>query len=136
MRIVKTIGLFLTIIAICLQFSSCIKKESSSNDFIIKVDSIKAPDSVSSGTSFDIEFFGTIGFDGCNGFKTFNKVDKKNDIVIEAVGTYHSSSGTCPPQLVLLDGQKLNLIIVLPGTYRIIIKEPEDFSIVEEITVI
>jgi hypothetical protein len=106
----------------------------SSSDFLIKVDSINVPKSVNSETPFDIEFFGTIGFDGCTEFKTFNQIYDNNDITIEAWGTYNNQT-KCPTVMVSLDGQKLNLTIYSRGVYTILIREPDSFSIVRQITV-
>jgi hypothetical protein len=135
MKNVRSSAWFLVAIITCLLFLSCKNELSSSSDFLIRVDSVRAPLSVSSGTSFDVEFFGTVGYDECNSFKTFNKVNNNNKIIIEAWGTYDKTDGTCLPGLVLLDGQKLNLTIEFPGTYNIVIKEPENFVIIRQITV-
>lgn len=114
---------------------SCHNDKDTSNDFMITVDSIKVPDTISSATPFDIEFFGTIGFDGCFSFKTFNLINKENDIIIETWGTYNTKNGICPTEMVSLDGQKLRLTIPLPGKYRIVINEPASYSLVKQITV-
>jgi hypothetical protein len=121
----------ITFSIICL---SCHNDLSSSSDFLIKVDSINVPKSVNSETPFDIEFFGTIGFDGCTEFKTFNQIYDNNDITIEAWGTYNNQT-KCPTVMVSLDGQKLNLTIYSRGVYTILIREPDSFSIVRQITV-
>jgi hypothetical protein len=125
----------LCIITICLNFLSCHKNSSESSDFLIKVDSIKAPNEISSGTAFDIVFYGTIGFNGCVSFKTFNRIDKKMDITIEAVGNYKDINGTCPDVLVSLDGRKFNITINIPGIYRIVIKEPDNLLLVKQVIV-
>jgi hypothetical protein len=101
---------------------------------MIKVDSFKVADTVTSATPFDVEFYGTIGRNGCYSFKTFNQIVKGNDISIEVWGTF-DYTGSCPEALVSLDGIKLKLTIPFPGTYRIIIKEPENYSLVKQITV-
>lgn len=93
-------------------------------DFLIKIDSIHLPDSIQSNTPFDIAFFGTIGFDGCHSFKTFNTVLNNNNITIEVMGTFDNKAETCPTAIVSLDGRKLTLTITYPGVYNIRIKEP------------
>jgi hypothetical protein len=131
---ISVLGL-IPVIAICLSFLSCHNNLDTSSDFIIRVDSVKIPNAVSSTTPFDIVFFGTIGFNCCYSFKTFNRVVKDNDIKIEAWGTLDYKEGKCPEGLVSLNGQILKLTIPLTGTYRIVIKEPEDYTLVKQITV-
>lgn len=131
---ISALGL-LSVIAIGLSILSCHIDSDNSSDFIIRVDSVKIPDTVSSATPFDIVFFGTIGFNSCYSFKTFNRVVKDNDIKIQAWGTLDYKEGKCPEGLVSLNGQILKLTIPLPGTYRIVIKEPEDYTLVKQITV-
>jgi len=131
---VSALGL-LSIIVIGLSLLSCHNDSENSNDFIIRVDSVKIPYVVSSATPFDIVFYGTIGFNSCYSFKTFNRAITDNDIKIEAWGTLDYIEGKCPEGLVSLNGQILTLTIPLPGTYRIVIKEPEDYTLVKQITV-
>jgi hypothetical protein len=124
-----------TINAFCLIFFSCSNDLTSNSDFMIHVDSIRVPETVSQTESFDIEFFGVIGFNGCYSFKTFNRVIKGNEITIEAFGTIDDKRGVCPDALVTLDGKKLATTITIPGTYQIIIKEPDSFSLIKQIIV-
>jgi hypothetical protein len=128
---VKVSVLLLTI----LSLASCNKDLSTSSDFLIKVDSIKVPDTVTSSIPFEIEFFGTISYNGCVSFKTFNTVMNNKDITIEAWATYQKNVITCPDVMVYLDGQKLNLTISFPGSYHIIIKGPGGAGISRQITV-
>jgi hypothetical protein len=135
MHYVKSlIGIFL-ITGICLIFYSCSNDLSSTSDFMIQVDSIRVPEVVSQAKPFDIEFFGVIGFNGCYSFKTFNRVIKGNEITIQAFGSIDEKSRICPDALVTLDGKKLSTTIALPGTYQIIIKEPDSFSLIKQIIV-
>ena len=138
MKILKksTCSLSLVIvIVIFIGLLSCHVDSSSSNDFLVQVDSFKVADAVTSATPFNVDFYGTIGLNGCYSFKTFNQVVKGNDITIEVWGTFDYKTGSCPEELVSLNGIKLNLTIPFPGAYRIIIKEPAGYSLVRQITV-
>ena len=123
----------LTVCAACIMLFSCNLDQSSNNDFLIKVDSIHAPDTVVANSTFDVVFFGTIGFDECTSFKTFNRTDSNNDIDIEAWGTYNSTSAVCPPAMITLDGQKLSMSIPFPGVYRLLIQDPGAITLVKQI---
>jgi len=135
MNHVKSLVSIFTVTGFCLIFFSCRNDLSSNSDFLIHVDSIRVPETVIQAKSFDIEFFGVIGFNGCYSFKTFNRVVKGNEITIEAFGTLDEKSGVCPDVLVTLDGIKLSSTINLPGIYQIIIKEPDSFTLIKQIIV-
>ena len=134
MKIRTSISL-LTAFAACIMLFSCHLDQNGNNDFLIKVDSIHAPDTVDSNTAFDIVFFGTIGFDECTSFKSFNQTKDNNDVDIEAWGTYDSTPAVCPPALITLDGQKLSMSLPFPGVYRILIKDPGPITLVKKIVV-
>jgi len=138
LKTLKRISSLLTLVTVIVIFVGLLSSHDnsdSSNDFIVKVDSFKVADTVTSAAPFDVMFYGTIGRNGCYSFKTFNQVLKGNDISIEVWGTFDYKTGSCPDELVSLDGIKLNLTIPFPGTYRIIVKEPADYSLVKQITV-
>jgi hypothetical protein len=134
MRIIKTVLLLLMILTLGFLLRSCLGEPYTYEDYLIKVDSIHIPGTILSRTPFDIEFFGTVGFDGCHSFKTFNQTSKDNDINIEVLGKYESN-GTCPAVLVTLNGQKLNMTLNLQGIYNIKIQQPDNSSFVRQITV-
>jgi hypothetical protein len=118
-----------------ISLSACQNKPETTTDFLIKVDSIHCPDTVMANAKFDIVFYGTVGFNGCTSFKTFNqKFDDKN-ITIETWGTYENFNGTCPDVLVSLDGQKLSMTLPFAGTYKIKIKEPDNYLLYKFIKV-
>lgn len=127
--------LLLIIPGILFTISACVDKLKSQNDFLIPVDSVQIPEVITANTPFDIKFFGTIGANGCHSFKTFNRTIKKNEIIIEAWGTFDDKEADCPQVMVTLDGQILNMTIPNPGIYLIRISEPYDFVLVKQITV-
>jgi len=135
MKTFKSVLLFMMIITLCFFLNSCLKEQSIYSDFLIKVDSIHVRDTLASAVPFDIEFFGTVGLDGCHIFKVFNQTIKANEITIGAWGTYENKNGTCPTVIVYLDGQKLNMTIPLTGIYNITILEPDNSYLVRRIVV-
>jgi hypothetical protein len=56
----------------------------------------------SKNTPFDIEFFGTIGTDGCHSFGEFYQTFTNNDIMIETCGNYDYKVRICPTVMVYL----------------------------------
>jgi hypothetical protein len=135
MKICKSLFLFIMIITICFIISSCLSDSYTHEEFLIKVDSIHLADTTTSNTPFDIEFFGTIGWDGCYSFSGFNQTFNNNDIIIEALGSYDNKDRKCPSVMVSLDGHKLNATIPHPGIYNIKVAQPDNSSLVKQITV-
>lgn len=135
MRLMKTGLLFMILMASGLLLRSCLDDPYIYQDYMIKVDSIHIPDPVTVNIPFDIEFFGTVGFDGCHSFKTFSQTVENNFITINTWGTYENKNGVCPTVMVYLDGQKLNMTFNVAGTYNIIIGQPDNSTFMRQITV-
>jgi hypothetical protein len=136
MKTISTYVRFLSVIALFISLLSCRNDlNNNTTDFLILVDSIKAPDTVRYLASFDIDFFGTVGFNTSNKFISFNVIKKDNDISIETWGTSDYKPGQCSDTLITLDGQKLHLTLPSPGVYKITVIEPLDFTLVKQITV-
>ena len=134
----KTIQSFFKVLIIMTLYSvliSCHSDPYSLDTFLIKVDSIHVPMVITSNTSFDIDFFGTIGGDGCYSFGEFLQTFINNDIMIEARGNYDSKAKVCPTVMVYLTGHKMNLTIPASGIYYLRIKLPDNKYLVKQITV-
>jgi hypothetical protein len=104
-------------------------------EFLVAVDSIHAPDTVNSNIPFEIEFFGTIGWDGCYFFSKFNQVMSGEDLQIEAWAIYDNHDRVCSSTEVSLDGQKMTATIPTPGTYRIKVSQPYYTHLIKQIIV-
>lgn len=135
MKLYKSLFLFIMSMTVCFITSSCLNDTYTHNEFIIKVDSIHFPDTVKSNTPFDIEFFGTIGWDGCYSFSRFYQIINNNDIIVEAWGNYDNKDRKCPAVMVYFDGQKLNATIPVGGIHYIKVTQPDNSSLVRQITV-
>jgi hypothetical protein len=131
----KSAVVLLSVCVILIPAYSCLKGPFTSSDFMIKVDSIHVADTVSSNAPFSVDFFGTIGFDGCFSFKTFKKNIQDSVISVEAWGSYEKMDGQCPSELVTLQDRKLSLSLPIPGNYRLIVKEPDYSELVKRIKV-
>lgn len=123
-----------------LLFTSCERKPDYEPDyepayeaFLIKVDKIEIPNSLSSNVPFDISFFGIIG-DGCYSFLKFEKSKSNNEILISVWGNHYIGPNPCTAILINLR-EKLNYIIETPGVYLIKIKQPDNTYLEKQITV-
>ena len=132
---VKSYILIFLVVTVCVKLISCNNDFSSTNDYLIGVDSINAPDSVLSDKPFDIVFFGIAGLNTCQKFKTFNISYNYKDVNIEAWGTDDSNGNPCGEGIVYLNGQIVTLSLFPPGQYRIIVNEPGNITLVKKIIV-
>lgn len=135
MKIYKPLIKLLSLIMFSSFLQSCHLNSYEAGTFLIKVDSIHVPDPIVSNTPFDIDFFGTIAGDGCHRFEYFQNSIIDNEISIEAWGYFDNRAGACPTVMVYLDGQKLSVTVPSPGIYTIIINQPDNTSLVKQITV-
>ncbi len=135
MKIIKPFFKFLPLITLVCFLLSCHGGPYKVESFLIKVDSIHVPIALISNTPFDIDFFGTIGTDGCHSFVGFNHTLNNQEIMIEAMGSYDYQADLCPTVMVYLNGHKLNMTVPIPGIYIIKIKQPDNTSLLKEITV-
>jgi len=128
---------FLLFLFTALSFGSfsCQKDQGGNNDFLIPIDSIRVPSELKQGESFNIQFYGVIGFSDCYSFKTFNRTLRGNIMTIECYGTFTDNKGKCTDRLVTMDGIFMNMTINVPGIYSIMVKEPGSFTLVEQIEI-
>jgi hypothetical protein len=120
-----------------LLFTSCEPKpdyQPPYEPFLIKVDKIEVPISLSSNVAFDISFFGIIG-NGCDSFLKFEKSQSNNEILISVWGNHYIGPNPCTDILMNLR-EKLNYIIGSPGVYVIKVKQPDDTYLEKQITIV
>jgi hypothetical protein len=115
-------------------FESCNHKPDY-RSFLIKVDSIHIPDTLTANSPFDIDFFGTIGVDGCHSFSDFNIQQDNTDLLIEVWGKLDLKAAACPTVMVYLTGQTITCTFPDAGNYNIKIKQPDNTFLVKPITI-
>lgn len=98
------------------------------------VDSISLPDTINVGEYLTIEFFGTIGPDGCFSFSHFKTVFSQSKIAIEVWGK-NSGESACSDVMVYLDGTTLQIEKMETGTYDVEILQP-DGSVLNKLVVV
>ncbi|MCJ7446201.1 MAG: hypothetical protein MUO72_00760 [Bacteroidales bacterium] len=125
---------FTLLFLFCIHLNSC-DRGRDYYQFLIKVDSIQVPKTITSGIPFDITFFGTIGGNGCYSFSNFNQTLTDNEIMIEAWGKVDAKAFVCPTVMVYLNGHKATVTIQTPGTYILKIKQPGNKYLERQITI-
>jgi hypothetical protein len=113
---------------------SC-EKEKGVQYFLINVDSLQFTNAAVANEPFDINFFGTIGGNGCVSFSSFNVSRDNSDIIIEAWGKAETNVTACPTVMVYLTGHKVAYTVQYPGNYNIKVKQPDNSFLVRQIIV-
>lgn len=113
-----TIGIFSAIILMFV-LGSCSLETKTVEPYLIQVDSIVAPDTVTPKTIFEIKLYGIVGPNGCYALeKVYCFVTDDKNISIEARGTYRYEGKACTEAIVYLD-TKVETNVPSTGTYTI-----------------
>ncbi len=115
-------------------FSSC-QKDEDYEYFLIQVDSVSIPETILANQSFELEFFGYIGHNGCYSFSEFVSEKQNRTILVEAWGKLNVKSTICPDVMVGLNGEKLSLLLKETGNYNLKIKQPNGTFLERQILV-
>jgi len=83
---------------------SCTMKTTHIEPYLIRIDSISAPDTVGVKTVFDIKLYGIVGPSKCYAFeKAYSYINDKNEFIIEAWGKYTYVGDPCEEGVVLME---------------------------------
>lgn len=133
MKLFKIIPAFALLIFFVF-LSNCSKEEFKSFEFQIYVDSIVLADTIQAGNTLEIEFFGTIGTNGCFSFERFDTEFSQNLVFIKAIGKA-SGAYICPCVMVYLDGTILQINNLTEGEFTVRVGQPDDTELVETVVV-
>lgn len=102
--------------------------------FVIKVDSIHIADTIKLSETLRIEFFGTIGNNGCYDFSHDETNFEGTTISIKLWGK-NSGSDDCPNVIVKLDGTYYDINFNAAGSYIVEIIQPDNSKITNTVVV-
>jgi len=122
----------------CLWFllNSCTTEQNKGyHDFIIYVDEIFLPDTISVNDTLSIKFNGLIGTDGCHTFKHFDVASSGSTLNITLWGTKPVINPGCNKIMVYLDGKEYKTKFSKPGLYKIIVTKSENHFITDSVLV-
>ena len=103
--------------------------------FMIKVDSVKIPEIILVNETFEIQFSGLIGHNGCYRFSEFKTEKQGENIIIEAWGKHDIRARFCSDEMVSLDKEKLTYNNSNKGNHTLKIKQPDGTFLLKEILV-
>ncbi len=136
MNVKSILNLLVVSLLIQLVFSSCKLKNETSQSFLIAVDSIKVPDTVTARMQFEVRLYGTIGPNNCYSFEKFyNYPSFENEITIEVWGRYYYDGTSCTGSTVYLNND-MEMTITVPGVYNLMTLRPDGRYLEKKLTVI
>ena len=128
----KIIILILAIAGIFLIANQGCKKDDTpeTRDFIIQVDSISHPDTISSADAFEVLFYGKIGDNNCFAFKEFQPAFGADFINITLYGT-ETIKNDCLEGMVYLDGKGAAFTDMTQGEWTLNVLQPNGITPIE-----
>jgi hypothetical protein len=115
----KTIAGLITVIILLFYLGSCSLDTKTVEPYLIQVDSVMAPDTVTPRTVFDIRLYGIVGPNSCYSLeKAYCYVSDTKEILIEVRGRYMYEGVACAQVVVYLDN-KVETNVPSAGIYTI-----------------
>jgi hypothetical protein len=135
MNLKKIIPGIIVLTAFIGLISSCTMKTETVEPYLIKIDSLSAPDTVPVKYVFTVEIFGYIGPNKCYAFdKAYQTTNELNEIVIEAWGKYSYFGDPCVEGEVFMN-QKFEMSVSKPGIYRLKGLQPNNYYFEKKLVV-
>ena len=94
-------------------------------EFVIHVDSIGGPTTVSGSASFQQLFYGFVGSDGCYSFTEFRMTRTSTEADVTVVGEHATGGGDCTTAIVTLDGEPLTIDPPVSGPFTLRVHQPD-----------
>jgi len=102
--------------------------------FVMRIDSIRHPSSIFMERNLTIQFYGTIGPDGCYTFSHFSPSMKNKNINVTVYGR-HVDETTCNDAISYLNGATLDVAKLDTGMYIIHVIQPSPPDIFDTVYV-
>jgi len=119
MNLKKYIPGLLLLTAFIVLFGSCGMETKTVEPYLIKIDSLYAPDTVNIKSVFNIELYGYVGPNKCYAFeKAYHSVNDLHEITIEVWGRYTYYGDPCVEGEILMK-ETIEMAISAPGVYKI-----------------
>jgi hypothetical protein len=119
MYLKKIIPGIMVLTVIIVLTKSCAMKTETIEPYMIKIDSLYAPDTVNVKYVFTVELFGIVGPNKCYAYeKAYQTTTDKNEIVIEAWGKYSYYGDPCVEEVVLMNA-KFEMSVAKAGNFII-----------------
>jgi len=116
-----------SIISIIVIISSCKKDDPAPTEeyYVIQVDSIIYPDTITFGDTLKIKFYGLVGENSCYQFAQWNNNFDVDLIQLTTMGIHYLNQN-CFESITYLDGAEYQLRGIPAGAYTIKIVQPDN----------
>jgi len=104
-------------------------------DYKIKVDQMVLPDSIAAGDTLIVQFYGTVGPDGCHCFTHFEEHKTVDVVAITVWGTKPDFDTACSEFAVNLNGEEYKTVLNDPGLYLLKVIQPDNSILVDSVYV-
>lgn len=125
----------LVILPFIIFFSCSTEPEKEYIYYLVNVDSIKHPQSVSLNDTITFKLYGTVGSDGCHSFSHFESLTGPFEVDLKVWGKVSSLGSACPAVMVYLEGKEYKVAAKERGIYSIKIHQP-DGSVLKDSVII
>ncbi|MCU7497451.1 MAG: hypothetical protein HF314_17770 [Ignavibacteria bacterium] len=131
-RILKFI---LAAVPVAVFFSCSTEPDKQDTYYLIKVDSLTHPASVSLNDTIKFRFYGVVGTDGCHSFSHFEALDKSSGLDLWLWGKVPSYADACPAVMVYLNGKEYKHKAKERGIFRLSINQPDGSVLKDSVAV-
>jgi hypothetical protein len=133
-RIINIISV-LVLLSVTFTWSGCKKDNGPEvNEFIIQIDSLVHPDTISFGLDMEIKLYGLIGPNGCYEFDKLVPEYTTGKLSVTSWGK-HTIQDLCTEQIVYMNGKILFVSELSLGNSSIIAVQPDGTTITQNVFV-
>ncbi|MBI4727609.1 hypothetical protein HY768_10410 [candidate division TA06 bacterium] len=135
MVMMKRNFIFLLLAVVLTALSGCSKTTGPEvSYFVVKVDSITVPDSISRSDTLKIRLYGTIGNNGNYSFDRYEATRDSYKLNLTVWGK-HVDNDVATMVMVLLDGAEYPVYPVYPNKFKIFIRQPDSSILSDSVMV-
>jgi len=123
------------VLSVIALFASCTKTtEPMISYFVVKVDSLAIPDTISQSDTLKIKLYGTIGNNGNYSFDHYEATRDSFKLNLKVWGKY-VDKGLAAMVIVMLDGVEYPVFPVYPNKFKIFIHQPDNSVLQDSVVV-
>lgn len=124
----------ISIISLLIAFSGCKKSDPDTEEYIIQIDSIIHPDTISFGESLEIKFYGVVGSNGCYAFYKFEPVYTNATLSVTTWGIL-TNDDMCTEEIPYIVGETLMVNNMPAGEMTIDIIQADGYDFTSSVYV-
>lgn len=121
----KVLKYILIIFPLAIFFSCSTEPEKDYINYLVRVDSLRHPQSAYLNDTITFRLYGVIGTDGCHSFSHFESQTNPLELDLKVWGKVRSLGSACPAVMVLLEGKEYKFQAKERGIFRINIRQPD-----------